>query len=114
MTMRVIIIAAALSLPTAALAGPCTARIAELEKSITAKQEGSGPALAPSASTTGSTATASGSSGPPAANVTAESRSANAAMENLQQAKRLDQEGKEAECMQLLTQAGAAAPEQPK
>ena len=30
MTIRVIIIAAALSIPTAALAGPCTARIAEL------------------------------------------------------------------------------------
>ena len=114
MTIRVIIIAAALSVPTAAFAGLCTARIAELEKSITAKQEGSGPSLAPSASTTGSTATASGSSGAPAANVTAESRSANAAMANLQQAKRLDQEGKEAECMQLLTQAGTAAPEQPK
>jgi hypothetical protein len=114
MKIRVIVVAAALSLPTAALAGPCTARIAELEKSMTAKQEGAGPSLAPSASTTGSTNTASGSSGPPSANVTAESRSANATMETLQQAKRLDQEGKEAECMQLLTQAGATAPVQPK
>jgi len=114
MRVRLILIAAVLSLPTAAIAGPCTAQIAELEKSITAKQEGAGPARSPPASTTGSTATESSNSGPPAANVTAESRSANAAMENLQQAKRLDQEGKEAECMQLLTQAGAAVPGQPK
>ncbi len=111
MKTRLILIAATLWLPTAAAAGPCSDRIAELEKSITAKQEGSGPSLSPSASTSG---TASGSSGPAPANVAAESQSANAAMQDLQRAKRLDSEGKEAECMQLVTQIGSALPAQAK
>src|SRR5215203_24816 len=108
MKTRLILIAATLWLPTAAAAGPCSDRIADLEKSITAKQEGSGPSLSPSASTTGT------ASGPAPANVAAESRSANAAMQDLQRAKRLDSEGKEAECMQLATQVGSALPTQAK
>jgi hypothetical protein len=85
-------------------AGPCTQRIAELEKAVTAQQEGGEPALA-NPSTTGSTG--QGSSG---VNVTAQSQSSNQAMAMLQQAKQLDQQGKEAECMDLTNRASAMAP----
>ena len=89
------------------LAGPCTQRIAELEKATSAKHEGAGPALA-NPSTTGTTASAAspaGQSGAPATD-----RSAGQTMQMLQQAKQLDQEGKEAECMDLTNRAGAMAP----
>ena len=109
MKTRLILIAATLWLPTAAAAGPCGARITELETAITSKQEGAGPSLAPSASTAAPRTGAPESSGPAPANVAAESRSANAAMQDLQRAKRLDSEGKEAECMQLATQVGSYA-----
>jgi hypothetical protein len=93
----------ALILATPGFAGPCTQRLADLEKSITAKQEGAGPALDPSA-TTGSSTPGQG------VNVTAQSQGQTRAMEMIQQAKQLDQQGKEAECMNMANQIGAMAP----
>lgn len=85
------------------LAGPCTQRLADLEKAATAKQEGAGPALDPSA-TTGSAAPGQG------VNVTAQSQSHSRTVEMIQQAKQLDQQGKEAECMNMADQISAMAP----
>jgi hypothetical protein len=101
----------ALVLTTSGIAGPCTQRLADLEKSITAKQEGAGPALA-NPTTTGTTApTSSSSEGQPSGtNVTAQSQSANQAMQMIQQAKQLDQQGKEAECMDMVTKISLMAP----
>lgn len=91
------------------IAGPCTQRLADLEKSISAKQEGAGPALDPSAATgsTGSTTTPSAGQG---VNVTAQAQGNSGAMQMIQQAKQLDQQGKEAECMDMATKIGAMAP----
>jgi hypothetical protein len=83
------------------LAGPCSERLAELEKSITASQEGAGPVLeAPAA--TGSTSSV------PAA--TPRTEKANQAMQMLQEAKQLDQQGKEAECMQTASKIEEMVP----
>jgi hypothetical protein len=84
------------------LAGPCTQRLADLEKSITAKQEGGGPALNTPA-TTGSTAQGASSAQGQGANVTAESQGPNQAMQMIQQ-------GKEAECMDMATKISSMAP----
>jgi hypothetical protein len=89
------------------LAGPCTQRLADLEKSVTAKQEGAGPTLDPSATTGSSTPSAAPGQG---VNVTAQSQGQTRAMEMIQQAKQLDQQGKEAECMNMANQIGAMAP----
>lgn len=91
-----------------AIAGPCTQRLADLEKSILAKQEGAGPALDPSA--TGSTGSETSASPGQGVNVTAQSQSSNEAMQMIQQAKQLDQQGKEAECMDMAAKVGAMAP----
>src|SRR3954447_22732946 len=89
-TMKRSVITAAFILCAApVLAGPCTQRIAEVEKSLTARQEGSGPTLSAPA-TTGSTTAAS------TTNPTAQNRDATKGLEALQQAKQLDQQGKEA------------------
>ena len=102
-TMTAVLIA------TPALAGPCAERIADLEKSVIAVQEGAGPALAPPASTSSGTSSpsssAAGTQGVPAA--TPDSVRANAVLQMLSHAKQLDQQAKEAECMQIVTQAGA-------
>jgi hypothetical protein len=91
------------------LAGPCTQRLADLEKSISARQEGAGPALdAPS--TTGSAAQGSSSASGQGVNVTAQSQGHSQAMQMIQQAKQLDQQGKEAECMDMAGKIGAMAP----
>ena len=66
-----------------------------------AKHEGAGPALAPPA-TTGSTQQ------PPMAS--AQSQPDNEAVQLLQQAKQLDQQGKESECMAMATRISAMAP----
>jgi|GEM_PF-4067064 len=89
------------------LAGPCTQRLAELEKSISARQEGAGPALDAPATTGSAT---SGSSSGQGVNVTAQSQGHNQAMQMIQQAKQLDQQGKEAECMDMAGKAQAMAP----
>jgi hypothetical protein len=90
-------------------AGPCTQRLAELEKSISARQEGAGPALdAPT--TTGSATPSSSSASGQGVNVTAQSLGHNQAMQMIQQAKQLDQQGKEAECMDMAGKAQAMAP----
>jgi hypothetical protein len=86
-------------------AGPCSERLAELEKSITAQQEGAGPALEPPAAT-GST------SSMPAA--TPQTQKATQAMQMLQEAKQLDQQGKEAECMQRVSQIEGMVPAKAK
>ena len=91
-----------------AVAGPCTQRIADLEKSVTATQEGSGPALT-TPSTTGSTSAQNN----PATSPT-QTSSANQAMQMLQQAKQLDQQGKESECMQVTTQVSSMIPRHAK
>jgi hypothetical protein len=84
-------------------AGPCTDRIAVIEKSVIAKHEGAGPTLSPP-STTGSTQqTAPAMSNPD-----------NETMQLLQQAKQLDQQGKESECMAMATKIEALAPAQTK
>jgi hypothetical protein len=103
MFYRLVLGATLMLAATPGLAGPCTQRIAELEKSIVAKHEGAGPALA-APSTTGSTQTT----------VPATSKSDNEAMQLIQQAKQLDQEGKESECMAMLTRIGTIAPAQMK
>ena len=95
------------------LAGPCTQRIADLEKAVTATQEGAGPALSTPA-TTGSTAQPSASAQNQPASSPAQTQNANRAMQMLQEAKQLDQQGKEAECMQLTTQASGIVGPGPK
>jgi len=96
-----------------AVAGPCTQRIADLEKSVTATQEGSGPALT-TPSTTGSTSQpATPAQNNPSTSPT-QTSGANQAMQMLQQAKQLDQQGKEAECMQMTTQVSSMVPHHAK
>lgn len=105
MVGRVILSSALLALlTTPVLAGPCTQRLAELEKAITARQEGAGPPLADPKATGSTTEPGSG------ANVTAHMHDANQAMQMIQQAKQLDQQGKEAECMDVAQKVGAMAP----
>ena len=101
-TMTAVLIA------TPALAGPCSERIADLEKSVITKQEGAGSALEPPASTGPATSlpssSAAGAQGGPA--VTHDTARASAVLQILSQAKQLDQQGKEAECMQIVTRIG--------
>ncbi len=96
-----------------AVAGPCTQRIADLEKSVTATQEGSGPALT-TPSTTGSTSQPATSAHNNPATSPSQMSGANQAMQMLQQAKQLDQQGKEAECMQVITQVSSMVPQRVK
>jgi hypothetical protein len=105
--MKLLLIGSSLlcAFATPVLAGPCTQRIADLEKSLTAQQEGGGPALA-QPKVTGSV----GSSGSTATDPTAQNRGESRALEMLQQAKQLDQQGKEAECMDAISKVGSAAP----
>ena len=91
----------ALLLTSPTLAGPCTQRIADLGKAITAKHEGAGPTLSNNATTTGSTGQTA---------VKAEATSDNQAMQLLQQAKELDQQRKEDECMQIVKRVEGMAP----
>jgi hypothetical protein len=98
-------------LVTPVMAGPCTQRIADLEKAVTAQQEGAGPALS-SPTTTGSTGTSPAQNQP--ATSASEGQGANRAMQMLAEAKQLDQRGQEAECMQLVTQIGTMVPAQPR
>jgi hypothetical protein len=99
-----------LALATPAFAGPCTQRLAELEKSLTAHQEGAGPALSqPSA--TGSVGEASPGQGPTSGtNVTAQSQQPNQALRMVQEAKQLDQQGKEADCMAMVPRIESMVP----
>ncbi len=101
------------SLVSPAAAGPCTQRIADLEKSVTAMQEGSGPALT-TPTTTGSTAQPATSAHNNPATSSSQMSGANNVMQMLQQAKQLDQQGKEAECMQILTQVSTMVPQHTK
>ncbi len=94
-----------LTLASPALAGECTQRIMDLGKSITAKHEGAGPALANGAAATGSTGQSSSGTA-----VKAEATSDNQAMQLLQQAKELDQQGKEGECMQVVKRIEGMVP----
>lgn len=107
MGVRIVLSAAVgLGLVVPALAGPCTQRLADLEKRVTAKQEGGGPALAnPAPSGSGSDAAHQAP-----APVPAQSLGDNDAMALIRQAKDLDRQGKEAECMQVADKIGAAAP----
>jgi hypothetical protein len=100
-------------LATPALAGPCTERIAELGKAITATQEGAGPALA-SPATTSSTAPSGTTTQNQPASAATQTQGANQAMQMLEQAKQLDQQGKESECMQLTSRVGDMVPNRPK
>jgi hypothetical protein len=93
-----------LVLASPALAGPCSQRLAELEKAITARQEGAGPVLADPNATGSTTQPSSGT------NVTAQAADANRSMQMIQEAKQLDQQGKEAECMEKANQVSAIAP----
>jgi len=96
----------ALMLVSPGFAGPCTQRLADLEKSISARQEGAGPTLDAPA-TTGSAVQGSSPTGQA---TTAQSQGHNQTMQMIQQAKQLDQQGKEAECMDMATRIGAMAP----
>ena len=78
-------------------AGPCTDRIAELEKAITAQHEGGGPAIQGNPATSDSTGSAAARQ--------ADSR----IMQDLNQAKAYDQEGKLEDCTRALQRAEAAA-----
>ncbi len=100
-------------LATPALAGPCTQRIADLEKAVTAKQEGAGPALS-TPTTTGSTAQPSASAQNQPATSASQTQEANRLMQMLQEAKQLDQSGREADCMAAATRISSMVPEQPK
>ena len=82
-----------------ALAGPCTERIHQLEIAVTQQFEGGGPAVTGSTQPQTSGATA-GQSGTTAASAQEQSR----AMNLLTEAKRLDQQGNEAACMQTVSQ----------
>lgn len=94
-----------LALAAPALAGPCTQRLAELEKSLTAHQEGAGPTLAqPSATGSVSQGQTSGT------NVTAQSQQPNEALRMVQEAKQLDQQGKEADCMAMVPKIESMTP----
>ena len=90
------------------LAGPCTQRLADLEKSISARQEGAGPTLDAPA-TTGSAVQGTTPGQGPGANVAGQNQEHNQAMQMMQQAKPLDQQGKEAECMDMVGRIGATA-----
>lgn len=85
-------LALTLACASTAFAGPCTARIADLERTIEASTaEGvAEPSAAHSA-----TAQAP-------ANVTAQDKPESEGINMLQQAKELDKQGKEAECMDIV------------
>ena len=100
-------------LVTPALAGPCTQRIADLGKAITATQAGAGPALSTPA-VTGSTAQSGAATQNQPATASNQTQDANRAMQMLQEAKQLDQQGKESECMQLTNRVSDMVPNQPK
>jgi hypothetical protein len=89
-------------------AGPCTQRLTDLEKSISARQEGAGPALDAPA-TTGSAVQGLTPGQGQGANITGQSQGHNQAMQMIQQAKQLDQQGKEAECMEAVREANRLA-----
>ena len=78
-------------------------RIAVTEKSVVAKHEGAAPSLS-APSTTGSTQQTA----------PAVSKPDNETMQLLQQAKQLDQQGKESECMAMATKIEALVPAQTK
>jgi hypothetical protein len=92
--IRIIPVAMALAVLFASpvFAGPCTQRIAELEKAISAKQEGGGPAL----------------SNPLGERTQAADHSK--AMQALHQAKELDQQGQEQKCMQAVGRVEVTVP----
>ena len=92
-----------LILGTPVSAGPCMDRIAEIERSITAKHEGTGPALS-GPTTTGAAVPSS----------SAVDQGSTQAMQMLQQAKELDRQGKEQDCMQIVTSITATVPSGPK
>ncbi len=104
--------ALALGLALPASAGPCTQRIAELEKSYTAQSEGSGPTLAPPATTGSTEASGRGPAGDgaPAPAMSDRMARANQAMQALQQAKELDRQGREDDCMQAVSRVEATTP----
>jgi hypothetical protein len=113
---RIVLSSALLLLVTPpALAGPCTQRIAELEKSMAANQAGPGSAPA-SPDTTGSTHPGTSSAAAPqlGRNVAAQNQGSSEAMQLLQQAKQLDEQGKEQECMQHVTRVSGMVPAQTK
>ena len=95
----------ACALASSAFAGPCTQRIADLEKAATARHEGAGPTLSGSATTTGSAGQPSSGT-----SVKAEATTENQAMQLLQQAKELDRQRKETECMQIVTRVESLVP----
>ena len=111
---RIVLSSALLLLVTSsAFAGPCTQRIAALEKSMAVSQQGSASAPA-SPDTTGSTHPGTSSAAAPqlGRNVAAQGQGTSEAMQLLQQAKQLDQQGKEDECMQHVTRIGGVVPPQ--
>ena len=80
----------ALFLASPALAGPCSERIADLERTISVKAgEGAQTSTAPDAAKT-------------PANVTSQNKGGTEGMEMLKQARELDKQGKESECMDIV------------
>ena len=120
MRNEAIILAAACTLAAAApvLAGPCTDQIAELEKAITTRYEGAGPAATGSAQGSPAVSTGEGVRAPsqPAGAQQGQGGSEQAkmnpaqrgpatqAMEALNRAKELDRQGNEAECLRVLSE----------
>ena len=89
-------IALALLFTGPALAGPCSERIADLERTIEVKAgEGAPTSPAPDAAK-------------PPANVTAQNKGGNEGMEMLKQAKDLDKQGKESECMEIVAKVATS------
>ena len=96
------------------LAGPCTDRIAQVEKAVTARFEGSGPALTGSVQSSmtspGTQPTTTGSAGAPSSGApdgstarSLQSQDESQAVNRLHQAKLLDKAGQESECMQVVS-----------
>ena len=80
----------ALFFASPALAGPCSERIADLERTISVKAgEGAPASTAPDAAKA-------------PANVTAQNKGETEGMDMLKQAKALDKQGKESECMDIV------------
>ena len=93
-----------------ALAGPCTERVAQLEKAVSAKFEGAGPALAGSVQGSSAPVAGAGGGSGQTAGQSLQSGDENKAMNLLNQAKKLDKDGKEGECMQIVSQVETMVP----
>ncbi|MEJ1160676.1 hypothetical protein [Prosthecomicrobium sp. N25] len=97
-----ILVLAIVAAATPAVAGPCTQRLADLEKTIGARNEGGGPAIEGNPAVSGSTG--SGAAAP------ATQRRDMDLMAALNEAKGLDRAGMEDECQKRAADIAASLP----